>query len=110
MKVTVKGIPGISATIYRQKQTKGDAVYTSYTLAYSLLGKLKRESFADLGEAETAGENAIRLIAGGQQAVLELSSRARDIYLRSVALLAPFNVDLDVAAGVYAEVRTILNG
>jgi hypothetical protein len=49
--VTVKGIPGISATIYRQKQTKGETEYVSYTLAYSLLGKLKRQTFADLGEA-----------------------------------------------------------
>ena len=65
--MTVKGIPRISATIYRQKQRKGDAVYTSYTLAYSLLGKLKRETFADLGEAEAAGEDAIRRIADGEQ-------------------------------------------
>ena len=33
--VTVKGIPGITATIYRQKQTKGEAEYVSYTLASS---------------------------------------------------------------------------
>ena len=110
MKVTVKGIPGITATIYRQKQTKGKARYTSYTLAYNLLGKLKRETFSDLEKAESAGEDAIRRIAGGEQAVLRLANRDRDIYQRSVDVLAPFNIELDVAASECAEVRAILNG
>lgn len=108
--VTVKGIPGISATIYRQKQTKGDATYTSYTLAYSLLGKLKRETFSDLGNAEAAGADAIRRIAGREQAVLQLANRDREIYQRSVDVLAPLGVQLDVAASECAEVRSILNG
>jgi integrase len=110
LKVTVKGIPGISATIYRQRQTKGEATYTSYTLAYSLLGKLKRETFSDLGKAEAAGEDAIRRIAGGEQAVLQLANRDRETYQRAVDALAPFGLDLDVAATECAEVRTILNG
>jgi integrase len=108
--VTVKGIPGISATIYRQTQTKGEAEYISYTLAYSLLGKLKRQAFADLGKAVEAGEDAVRRIASGQQAILELSSRDREQYQRSKETLAPFNLDLDVAATECAEVRNILNG
>jgi Phage integrase family len=108
--VTVKGITGISATIYRQKQTKGEAEYVSYTLAYSLLGKLKRETFADPGKAAAAGEEAIRRIASGQQSILELSSRDREQYQRAQEALAPFKVDLDVAAVEYADARTILNG
>jgi site-specific recombinase XerD len=108
--VTVKGIPGITATIYRQRQTKGEAKYVSYTLAYSLLGKLKRHTFADLGKAEDAGADAIRRIAGGQQAILELSNQDREQYQRAKDALAPFNVALDVAAADYADARTILNG
>ena len=116
--VTVKGIPGISATIYRQKQAKGDAVYVSYTLAYSLLGKLKRETYADLDKAKAAGEDAIRRIADGQQGILELSNRDRDAYLRSKELLAklkghdgqPIDVDIESACRDYVEFRTILNG
>ena len=108
--MTVKGIPGISVTIYRQKQTKGEAEYVSYTLAYSLLGKLKRQAFADLHEAEEAGEDAIRRIAAGQQSILELSNRDREQYQRAKDFLAPFNVELDVAASECAEVRAILNG
>ena len=108
--ITVKGIPGITATIYRQKQTKASGTYTSYTLAYSLLGKLKREVFADLDEAVAAGEEAIVRIAGGQQAILELSNRDREQYQRAKEALAPLAVNLDVAALEYADARTILNG
>jgi hypothetical protein len=32
--VTVKGISGITATVYRQEQRKGGRQYVSYTLAY----------------------------------------------------------------------------
>jgi integrase len=108
--ITIKGIKGITATIYRQKQRKNGVVYTSFTLAYSLLGKLKREVFADLGEAEQAGEQAIRSIAGGQQAILELTNRDREQYQRAKDALAPLKVELDVAALEYADARTILNG
>src|ERR1035441_979340 len=108
--ISIKGIKGITATIYRQKQTKASGTYTSYTLAYSLLGKLKREVFADLDEAERAGQDAIRRIAGGQQAILELSSRDREQYQRAKDALAPLAVELDVAAVEYADARTILNG
>ena len=108
--MTIKGIPGITTTIYRQTQTKGGAEYLSYTLAYNLLGKLKRQTFADLGEAERAGEDAIRRIAAGEQAILELSNRDREQYQRAKDALAPLAVELDVAALEYADARTILNG
>jgi hypothetical protein len=71
---------------------------------------MKRETFADLGKATAAGEDAIGKIAAGQQAVLELTNRDREIYQRAVNTLAPYGVALDVAAGDYAEVRRILNG
>jgi integrase len=108
--VTVKGIKGITATIYRQRQAKGAKTYTSYTLAYSLLGKLKRQTFADLDEAEQAGQEAITRIAGGEQSILELRSRDREQYQRAVEAVAPFKVTLDVAALEYADARTVLNG
>ena len=108
--VAVKGIPGITATIYRQIQRKHDGKYTSYALAYHLLGKFKRETFADLSLARQAGAEAIRRIADGQQAVLELANRDRESYQRAVEALTPFNVDLDFAAREYADARTVLNG
>ncbi len=108
--ITVKGVPGISATIYRQKQRKGGADYVSFTLAYSLLGKLRRETFSDLAVAEQAGEEAIKKISEGKQAILELNSRDREQYQRAKDALAPLAVDLDVAAVEYADARTILNG
>jgi integrase len=108
--VGVKGIPGITATIYRQKRAKGRGKYTSYTLAYSLLGKLKRETFAALDKAIEAAQAAIRKIASGEQAVLELRARDRDIYQRASDILAPLGIALDAAAHECADVRKILNG
>lgn len=108
--LSVKGIPGITAKIYKQQREKGGAKYVSFILAYSLLGKRKLEAYSDLAAAERAGEDAILRIAEGQQGILELSNRERDAYLRSKDLIAPFNVDLETACRAYAEMRAILNG
>src|SRR5258708_4117562 len=110
LEVTVKGVPGISAKIYRQARKKGEATYVSFILAYSLLGKRKLEAYSELDEANRAGEDAILRIAEGQQDILQLNNRERDAYVRSKEFLAPFNVDLETACRVYAELRTILNG
>jgi len=66
--VTVKSIPGISATIYRQSCAKKDRnghqrEYVSFMVAYSLLGKLRREHIADLDKAVEAGK---RFHVGGE--------------------------------------------
>jgi integrase len=113
--VTVRGIPGITATIYRQERTKPDKdgklqKYTSFLVGYVLLGKRKLEAYSDLSEAEEAAAAAIKRIADGQQGILELSNRERDAYMRSKELLAPVNVDLETACRECAETRAILNG
>ncbi|HTL59591.1 MAG TPA: hypothetical protein VL361_28225, partial [Candidatus Limnocylindrales bacterium] len=105
--VEVRGIPGITAKVYKSISGKG---YTSYVLAYSLLGKRKLETFADPSEAKTAGEEAIKKIANGEQEVLELTSNDRNIYLRAQGFVKPFDVALDFAAREWAEMRGILNG
>jgi integrase len=107
--VTLRDYPGITARLYRQVRRKGEATYTSFTLAYSLLGKRKLEAYSDLDEAQAAGEDAIKRIAEGQQAVLELTNRARDIYQRAKDLLPP-GMELDTAAQECADTRSILNG
>jgi hypothetical protein len=108
--VTVPGIPKLSATIYRNRQFKGSVKYVNYTLAYPLLGKLKRETFADLDKAVGAGEEAIKKMANDQVRVLELANTDADVYLRAKDYLAPLGIALDVAARDYAEMRAILNG
>lgn len=113
--VNVRGVPGISAMIYRQERVKtgkdGTPVtYLSFLVGYSLLGKRKLESHSDFGKAQAAAEAAIDKISKGEQSVLQLANRDREIYQRSKESLAPFNVDLDVAAVGYADVLRILNG
>lgn len=90
--ITVPGIHGISAKIYRTVQKKKDKDgqeqdYVSFVLAYSLLGKRRLEAFADLGEAEGAAEAAVKRIANGEQLVLELTNSDRMVYLRSIDTL-----------------------
>lgn len=109
-KVTVQGIPKLAATIYRNRQTKNGAKYLNYTLAYPLLGKLKRTTFADLDKAVGAGEEAIKRMANDEQRVLELSNSDRDEHLRAKDILKPLGIALDAAATECVEVRGILNG
>ena len=109
-RITVEGIKGIFATVYRGTQTKGGVDYFTYTLAYNLLGRVKRQGFADLEKAIDAGQDAIRRIADGQQGILELSNQDRDSYLRSKALVAPLNLDIETVCRDHVEVLTLLNG
>jgi integrase len=108
--VTSKDYPGISAKIYHNRHEKNGSSYDSFTLAYYLLGKLKRETFADLNEATAEGKEAIKRIASGEQSVLELKSRDREIYLRATGHIAPLGIELDVCARDHAALLTTLDG
>ena len=113
--IKVEGVSGITATIYRQERTKADTsdklrTYVSYLLSYSLLGKRKVESFADLIEAEGAGETAIKKIANGEQRILQLNNRDQLCYQRAQESLSGLNVALDTACAQYAEALRALNG
>src|SRR5262245_19477463 len=108
--VTVTGITGITAKIYRTESTKGGKDYVSYVVAYSLLGKRKLQSFADIIDAERAAEDAIHKIANGEQLALELKNGARMEYLRAKEFTDKRGVSLDSACGVWAECLEILNG
>jgi integrase len=115
--VTVSGIPGIEAKIYRQVRTKPDKdqvqrEYASYILSYVLLGKRKMEAYADLDVAEAAGEEAIKKIANGEQQVLELHNGDRFEHQRAKDILAGggFDVTLDAVATVYVDCMKALGG
>ena len=115
MTITVKGVPGITTTIYKQERTKPDKdgrpqKYLSFIVSYSLSGKRKMEAHSDLADARAAAAEAIHKIDEGRQSILELSNRDREQYQRAKETLDPLAVDLDIAAREYADARTILNG
>ena len=98
--VTVRGISGIEAKIYKSKRSKKSREgrvrhYISYMLSYRGLGGRKVEAFSDLEEAQGTAESAIKKIANGEQQVLELRNEDRHVYVRSTDLLKEVNVPLD---------------
>src|SRR5262245_4302626 len=83
MLITVREYPGITSRIYKQVRTKGEAEYTAFIVAYTLLGKRKLESCAKLDDAIAVAKDAIRKISNGEQAVLELHNGDVFTYLRA---------------------------
>ena len=66
--ITAKGVPGITATIYRQERKKTDKAgieqtYVAYLVSYSKGGRRHMESHAGLAEAEAAARSAVDEIA-----------------------------------------------
>ncbi len=105
--MTIKGAPGISATIY--KTTKKGTDYITFMVSYTLLGSRKMKGFADLEEAKAHAQDACEKIAAGQQAALQLNNEDSATYLRAKGHL-PDGVALDLAARDYSEVIQILAG
>lgn len=105
---------GVTATIYRQSQTKPDRkgnpqTYNSYVVSFSLLGRRKQTRCSTWADAEAAAERATESIANGQQMTLELTNEDRLVHLRAkeaVEGIAP----IDVACQGFAEVMSILGG
>jgi len=113
--VTLREAPGITVKIYRQRRAKPDRqgkrrFYTSYLLAYSLAGKRKLESFADLDQANDAARRAVAKISAGEIASLQLTGQERDVYVRAAGFAKVWAASLDFVAQEWAEVKKILAG
>lgn len=101
---------GVTAKIYKAKQVQNGQRYSGFMVVYSLLGKRKRVWRSDLGQAETAAEDACEKISGGEHLALTLANTDRMAYLRATEALSPMRVKLDVAAHEYASAVTLLGG
>ena len=113
--IPAKGVPGITATIYRQERKKTDKAgveqtYVAYLVSYSKGGRRHMESHADLAEAEAAARSAVNEIANGRQSVLELVGPDKEDYERFQEIIARFGVRMVVVAQVYANFQDILQG
>lgn len=101
---------GVSAKIYRGKQTRNGTIYDGFIVAYSLLGKRKQVWRSDLEDAKTHAREACGRIANGESAVLQLTSHDRLTYLRAVEAVSAIRVPIDVLCREYAEAAAILKG
>lgn len=85
--VTVRSFPGISAKIYRSRQSKEGKEYVSYVVSYAFQGRRKLKAFADLSEADAAAQEAIKEIARGDQSVIQLTGLDASEYVAAKAAL-----------------------
>ena len=84
--------------------------FDNYTVAYYFGGKRVRKTFADLDKARLEAETVADRICAGELNVLSLTSADRTAYLRSVELLKPSGVPLEMAVMQFAEAERILQG
>lgn len=101
---------GVSAKIYRGKQTRNGTIYNGFIVAYSLLGKRKQVWRSELGDAKTHAREVCGRIANGESEVLQLTNHDRLTYLRAVEAVSALRIPIDVLCREYAEAAAILKG
>jgi len=113
--VKVPGIPGITATIYKQERQKADKegvlqTYVSFLVSYAKGGKRHMESHSNLPEAEAAAQSAINEIGLGRQGEIVLAGRDKEEYEASRELLDPLKLRLSAVAREHVDTLAILDG
>jgi len=82
----------------------------AYTVVHYLGDQRQRKTFADLGLATTEAETVANKLSTGEVNVLTLTSDDRLSYIRSIEVLKPTGVPLEMAAMQFAEMHKLLNG
>lgn len=98
---------GVAVLIYRHRPTSG---YVSYVVTHHIGGKRQRTTFSDLGRAKKYAKATAKKLAAGEAAALQLRNRDGIVYVRALERLKPLGIELDKAAGDYAEAVRALNG
>lgn len=111
--VKVAGISGISATIYQQIRTKPDKdgtpkSYVSFIVSYSMLGKRRLESAKSYEVAVEKAEAAVKKIANGEQAALQLTNGHAVIYQRSREVADKLGLEIDQICQRFAALMDTL--
>jgi hypothetical protein len=74
---------GVSAVIRKTSKMKGGKRHDHCIVEYRLSGRRKQVWRSDFGEAEAVARDACIEVGNGNQSALELSDRARLVYLRA---------------------------
>lgn len=101
---------GVTAKIYKARQSRNGQEYGGFIVAYSLLGKRKQVWRAKLDDAEAVAADACQKIANGEQLSLTLTNGDRMTYLRASEALVGVHVPIDTACREYATAFSILSG
>jgi len=81
---------------------------TIYSVASYLEGRRKLKQFVNYEEAREEAQTIARRLATGQKKVLSLTDADAWAYERAVGYLAPWGVEVDVAAREYSQARHAL--
>lgn len=84
--------------------------YDAYTVSYCVDGRRKRTTFAELEKAKREAKRIAARISSGDFTEATLDPEARAAYARSIELLKPCGIALEVAAAQFAEASKVLNG
>lgn len=103
--VTIK--KGNSTVRIYRAENKG---YDSFTVAYYVANKRKREHFSNYDDAKTRADAINTSVLNGDLATVVLSREDRLEYLRAKELLNGLNISLDLVARDHVEATKRLNG
>src|SRR5580704_4952509 len=93
----------VSVKIYSGTNRVGDTVYPQFTLVYYDGPQRCKKRFADPAEAKREAEIVAAKLASGENEVLRLTPADRALYVKSLDLLRPLKVPLNVAVGEYVS-------
>ena len=82
----------------------------SFTVVYYQGGRRQRRTFPTLQQAQDEATILSNQMAAGELDALLLTNSDRSAYIRSLELLKPFNIPLEMAVLQFTEAAKILNG
>ncbi len=92
--------------VYKTPSNKCD----QFTVVHYLGNQRQRKTFSDVGLAITEAETVAARLSQGDLNALKLTGKDQVVYVRTVEILKPLGIPIEVAAMYVAEMYKILNG
>lgn len=103
-------VGNVSVKIYRSHREKGGRRYEQFDVAEYVDGKRRLIAFADEQKARDRATEIATRLATREGDVLTLTSADRAAYVRSLELLQPTGIAIDLASAQFAEAHGKLGG
>ena len=103
-------VGNVVVKIYRRQRVKGETTYWAFDVADYSEGKRKFITFADGQEARDKASDIAKKLANRQGLVLNMTNKDQASYARSLELIEPTGLPLELAAALVAEAHQKLGG